>query len=58
MYGGYGGLKTVVRVEPPGIERVARSNSAAEPRRPGAIVVDEAHGRSVAPPSSLWGGVD
>src|SRR5687768_1066451 len=32
MYGGYGALKMVVRVEPPGNEAVARSNSAAEPR--------------------------
>jgi uncharacterized membrane protein YidH (DUF202 family) len=30
MYGGYGGLNTVVRVEPPGIDPAARSNSAAE----------------------------
>src|SRR5688500_2200156 len=32
MYGGYGALKVVVRVEPPGSEAVARSNSAADPR--------------------------
>jgi hypothetical protein len=31
MYGGYGALKIVVRVEPPGSARVARSKSAAEP---------------------------
>ncbi len=31
MYGGYGGLNTVVRVDPPGIEPLARSNRAAEP---------------------------
>jgi hypothetical protein len=30
MYGGYGALKIVVRVEPPGRERVARSNIVAE----------------------------
>jgi len=30
MYGGYGALKMVVRVEPPGSEAVARSNIAAE----------------------------
>ena len=30
MYGGYGGVKTVVRVEPPGSEPVARSNSSRE----------------------------
>jgi len=30
MYGGYGALKMVVRVEPPGSERAARSNVAAE----------------------------
>ena len=58
MYGGYGGLNTVVRVDPPGIEPLARSNRAARPGRPGEVVVDEAHGRSVAPPSSLGGGVD
>jgi hypothetical protein len=31
MYGGYGALKIVVRVEPPGSDRDARSNSAREP---------------------------
>jgi hypothetical protein len=30
MYGGYGALKIVVRVEPPGSALVARSNIAAE----------------------------
>src|SRR6185503_13751745 len=30
MYGGYGALKIVVRVEPPGSEAVARSKVAAE----------------------------
>jgi hypothetical protein len=30
MYGGYGALKIVVRVEPPGSEAVARSNIAAD----------------------------
>jgi hypothetical protein len=30
MYGGYGALKIVVRVEPPGSERIARSKMAAE----------------------------
>jgi len=31
MYGGYGGLKIVVRVDPPGIDAVARSKRAREP---------------------------
>ena len=31
MYGGYGALKIVVRVEPPGSDRAARSKRAAEP---------------------------
>ena len=31
MYGGYGALKIVVRVEPPGSDAAARSNRAAEP---------------------------
>jgi hypothetical protein len=31
MYGGYGALKIVVRVEPPGNEAAARSNRRAEP---------------------------
>jgi hypothetical protein len=31
MYGGYGALKIVVRVEPPGIDAVARSKRAREP---------------------------
>jgi hypothetical protein len=30
MYGGYGGLKIVVLVEPPGIDAVARSNRPRE----------------------------
>jgi hypothetical protein len=30
MYGGYGALKIVVRVEPPGSAAAARSNIAAE----------------------------
>jgi len=30
MYGGYGALKIVVRVDPPGSDAVARSKRAAE----------------------------
>jgi hypothetical protein len=30
MYGGYGSLKTVVRVDPPGSMRAARSKSVAD----------------------------